>query len=260
MPEIPELNVLKNNLLKRFKGKKVEEFRILWKKNIKTPEEEFAKTFQGAKLMDITREGKILLLRFDNDQILGIHLRLTGRAFLIPEEEDTKFPIMMMLFKKDGFGINDFMGQAQPEINPTIPDVPDVLSKDFTLDYLKAIIAKRSNKAIKTVLTEQKLLRGMGNAYTDESLWAAKIDPRSIASKIPDAKLKEFLDCLHEVYSDAENEIDIATGKDSLMIEKREFMKVHNSKRKQDPEGNDIEKGEVAKAKTYWSKAQQLYE
>ncbi|WP_432326526.1 hypothetical protein ACRQ5D_21415 [Mucilaginibacter sp. P25] len=57
---------------------------------------------------------------------------------------------------------------------------------------------------IKTVLLDQKIMRGVGNAYADEILWHARISPFSVSSKIPEAKLKDLVKAIKSVLEDAE--------------------------------------------------------
>lgn len=70
---------------------------------------------------------------------------------------------------------------------------PDPLDKIFDFKTFCRQINKKPNGKIKTVLMNQELIAGIGNIYSDESLWMSKIDPETIVSKISDAKRKELL-------------------------------------------------------------------
>jgi len=259
MPEIPELNIMGSKLLKYFKGEAIKSIEILWPKNIKTSEKEFSDAIVGGKLKSIQREGKELHLHLDNEAVLGIHMMLTGRIVLLPSDQNVKSPIFELLFENGtGIVIADGLGQAKPILNPTIPQVPDAASSELTLDYLIKVCEKRKTMKIKELLTNQKIIRGIGNAYVDEILYDCKISPESIAPKIPEKKLKELHKSIEKVLTHGEKELR-KINSDELLVEKRDFMKVHNHKRSETPDGEQIIKGKVGSAKTYYTESQVVY-
>lgn len=69
----------------------------------------------------------------------------------------------------------------------------------------------------------------MGNAYVDEILWEIKVSPPSVAAMLTDQKIHELIDAITKVLTNAEMEAMKRTGDAALMVEKRDFMKVHNS-------------------------------
>ncbi|WP_026632750.1 DNA-formamidopyrimidine glycosylase family protein [Dyadobacter alkalitolerans] len=261
MPEVPELLTLRHNLLKRFKGQKLTDFNITWERKLKIPKQKIISAVEGTKLTSIERVGKTLELHFDNKETIGLHLMQSGRPYLIPADSEIKWKIWHMMFEKGlGFGIQDPSGQTQLHLNPVTPNVPDVLTDSLTFDYLKSIFQKNKHVLLKPLLTNPKYIRGLGNAYIDEILWEVKIAPTSVACLIPDQKIHDILAAINLVLISAEKEIRKVTGPDALMIEKRDFMKVHNHKLDKDPDGNEIIKGIVGKAKTYWTENQVVYE
>ncbi|MCE7065804.1 DNA-formamidopyrimidine glycosylase family protein [Dyadobacter sp. CY326] len=261
MPEVPELLTLRHNLLTRFKGQKLTQFNIIWERKLKFPKDQIISAVIGAKLKGIERNGKTLELHFDNKKTVGLHLMQSGRPYLIPAEGEVKWRIWEMTFEMGlGFGIQDWTGGTQLVLNPVKSSVPDVLTDSFTFDYVKSVFQKNKRMLVKPLLTNARYFRGLGNAYVDEILWEAKVSPASFAYLIPDSKIEELISAIESVLINAEKEIREVTGPDALMIEKRDFMKVHNSKRKNDPDGYEIFTGQVAKAKTYWTANQVLYE
>ncbi|MCF0043645.1 DNA-formamidopyrimidine glycosylase family protein [Dyadobacter fanqingshengii] len=261
MPEVPELLTLRHNLLTRFKNRKITYFEIKWDKKLKSPKQDIVSAVKGATLTGIERSGKTLELHLNNDQKLGFHLMQAGRPYLRPSDNEIKWPVWEMFFENGmGFGIQDPTLQTSLALNPITPNVPDVLTESLTVEYLKAIFKKSCEQLIKPLLTNPRYIRGLGNAYVDEILWQIKVSPASIASLIPEEKIHELHGAIEAVLTNAEIEIRKITGSDALMIEKRDFMNVHNSKRTKDPYGDEIHKGEVGKAKTYWTKSQVLYE
>ena len=108
-------------------------------------------------------------------------------------------------------------------------------------------------------MLDQKNIRGIGNAYTDEILWEAGISPLSICNKIPDNKIKALAKSIKEVLEDAENQIKKAQP-DIISGEVRDFLKIHNSKKKESPTGGKIHNKMVNSRITYYTDEQELYE
>lgn len=260
MPEIPELNVIAKTLQKHFKGEKVKKIDFQWTKRLNAAEEEFVEALKGAVLKSVDRDGKEVHLHFDNGTVLGIHLMLTGKMYLLPTEEKINKPIFDIIFSNDGgIAVSDNFGQAKPILNPSIGKVPDILSKQFTLDYLKSVLSK-SLSPIKTILTDQKKVKGIGNAYVDEILWDVKISPFSAAKQIPDEKVKELYSAIPKITKAASDAIEKRHDlEDVFAMKNKDHRFVHNSKLTHTPDGEEILKGKVGSAKTYYTKSQKEY-
>lgn len=162
-----------------------------------------------------------------------------------------------MLFEGGkGLALTDFQKAATPTLNPKANDTPDALEVD--IDYLKTRLAK-TRSAVKTVLMDQKVLRGIGNAYADEILWDAKLSPFSAANKIPEAKIKTLLKSIKDVLQNAEKEI-LKIQPDIISGEIRDFLNVHLPKQKQTTTGSVIHQKEIGGRKTYYTDEQELFE
>jgi formamidopyrimidine-DNA glycosylase len=108
-------------------------------------------------------------------------------------------------------------------------------------------------------LLDQNAIRGIGNAYADEILWDAGISPFSISNKIPDTKLKALAKSIKSVLQDAEKQIS-KSNPDIIGGEIRDFLKIHNSKKKESPTGAPIKFAMVSSRKTYYTDEQELFE
>jgi formamidopyrimidine-DNA glycosylase len=218
---------------------------------------ELQSTLQGQKLSSVYRDGKELFFKFSKGDVLGLHLMLHGKLFFFEGKNDNKYPIMELIFTDDtGLVLTDFQGIATPTLNPEAKDSPDALSPDAGLDYLKQKLGKTKTN-VKTVLLDQKIIRGIGNAYADEILWDAGISPFSVGNKIPDDKVKDLVKSIHSVLKDAEKQI-IKSNPDIIAGEVRDFMLIHNSKKKTSPKGAPILINEASR-KTYYTEEQELY-
>lgn len=259
MPEVPELNVVGLTLQKHFKGQKVKNIEVFWKKRVKATEEEFNESLKGATLLSVGRNGKELHLHFDNQQVLGIHMMLTGKMILLPTDQDLKNPIFELSFENGaGIVVLDGMGQAKPILNPEIPDVPDIMGDDFTEDYLAGVLSKAGGK-IKEVLQKQDKIRGIGSAYADEILWAAKVSPYSIAKNIPAGKVHSIYQAIHDVTVEATEDLMKRKSDDVFEMENKDHRYVHNSAKTHSPEGEEIIVGKLGSGRTYYTASQELF-
>jgi len=258
MPELPDLEVFAANLEKRFKNKTLEKLEVTVSKKLNVSEKQLKAALEGHQLQAVSREGKTLQLHFGTGQVLGLHLMLHGELKLLDAGEPPKFQIITLYFKGgDGLALTDFQRQATPTLNPEPVEVPDALSKEMSLDYLKAILAKKGT-SVKNVLMDQHLIRGIGNSYADEILWEARLSPFSVAKAIPERKVK----VLHKaIYDVLHTEIMLLSNvlKDGFTGEVREFLKIHNAGNKNSPTGEPILVEKKAGRKTYYTQEQELY-
>ena len=180
MPEIPDLNIFCKNLSKRLIGKTLVELHVPITRKLKVPESALKESLEGQKLKAIVREGKELHFRFEQ-HTLGVHLMLHGTMYWFEEKNEQRFTVAQLLFEDGtGLAITDWQKAVILTLDPTLTKVPDAM--DIPTRYLQTAL-KKTDHPIKTVLTEGKVVRGIGNAYVDEILYAAKISPFSHAIK-----------------------------------------------------------------------------
>ena len=257
MPELPDLEVFAINLEKQFKNKALERIEVIVAKKLNVSEKELKEALEGHKLMEVGRVGKTLQLRFGGGNVLGLHLMLHGR--LVPvKEEEVKYQIIRLVFSGgDAFALTDFQKQATPTLNPPDNKVPDALSADFDIVYFNKVVAKKQS-TIKQVLMDQKVVRGIGNAYADEILWKARISPMSVANKIPEARLKD----LHQTIDDVlRKEIMNLTKAlpDIYDTEIRNFLVIHGAGIKESPTGHEVKVETIDGRKAYYTDEQELF-
>lgn len=256
MPELPDLEVFAANLQKRFKNKTLEHVEVTVAKKLNVPIKELKAQLEGHQLEKVTREGKTLQLHFKNAAVLGLHLMLHGEIRALNQDE-LKFQIVSLHFKGgDAFALCDFQKQATPTLNPENPEAPDALA--MSEDYFADLLAKKKVQ-IKVLLMDQKLIRGIGNTYADEILWAARISPFSISRAIPQPKVISLLHVLKDVL---EKEIAHIGKKlpDALNGEIKDFLKVHHPDLKKSPTGAEIKIEKKGARKTYYTEEQELFD
>ena len=216
------------------------------------------KALEGEKVKSIYREGKELHIQFSNDHVLGLHLMLHGNLNLFEKANDKKYPILELHFDDDtGLALSDYQGAATPTLDPETKEAPDALSDELTYEYLKARLNTKKS-VIKTVLLDQKVVRGIGNAYADEILWDALISPTAVSNKIPDSKIKELVKSIKSVLKHAINHIH-KTHPDIITGEVRDFLNIHNAKKKTSPTGKPIHNTKVNSRITYYTDEQEVF-
>lgn len=256
MPELPDLEVFSHNLDKALAGKKVTEVEIKNARKLNATAKELKAAIEDQKLKKVYRDGKELFFEFNNGNILGLHLMLHGELHLSKEEKYNNTIVAFRFDDGQDLVLTDFQAAAVVSLNQEKKTSPDALSKEMNTAYLKDVIQK-SRAAIKNILLDQKIIRGIGNAYADEILWDAGISPFSPGKNIPDNKINALAKSITQVLKDAQDEIrksnpHIITG------EVRDFLKIHNSKKKKSPTGAAI-KIKAGTRKTYYTDEQEEF-
>lgn len=256
MPELPDLQVFSHNLNKLFKGKTLDEIEVPNHKKLNVTVKELKAALEGQKLINVKRVGKELHFEFE-EHVLGLHLMLHGQFHTFDGDNTNKFSIVELHFKgAGGLALTDYQGAATPTLDPEERGVTDAL--DVDVDYLKEKLSKKRSP-VKTVLMDQKVLRGIGNAYADEILWDARISPFSVSNKMPETAIKKLVKSIGGVLKDAEKQI-IKHNPDIISGEVRDFLQVHLPKQKQTATGATIHQKEVGSRKTYYTDEQELFE
>jgi len=256
MPELPDLQVFSRNLTKALKGKKLDKIDVKIAQKLNVSERKLKETLEGQKLKEVVRVGKELQFEFENDHVLAIHLMLHGQLFLFDRSNNHKFTIIELLFDDGkGLALTDFQKAATPTLDPEKSAVPDAL--DASEKYLEEKLAA-TRSPVKTLLMDQHILRGIGNAYADEILYDARLSPFSASNKIPHDKIKQLAKSIKKVLEDAEKHI-LNHNPDIISGEYRDFLQVHQPKRKQTPAGETIRQKPVGSRKTYYTDSQELF-
>jgi formamidopyrimidine-DNA glycosylase len=195
MPELPEVEHVTNALCGVVLGRTIEKASLIRQRlapDIKPGV--FAKRLAGATIESITRRGKHILLGFDNENTLIVHLRMSGRFHLLTaDDEDPKFS-HAIFYLNDGerlvfqdqrhFGLMKIVRSKQLHETKELSKLaPEPFSDEFSVEYL-ADVLKRSKRMIKEFLLDQTKICGVGNIYASETLFLSRITPRKRAKNI----------------------------------------------------------------------------
>lgn len=256
MPEIPDIEVFSRNLKKLLAGKKVTKVKVVNGKKLKDTARELSKALTDHKILDVFRSGKELRIQFSKKVLLGIHLMLTGDLHFLEEENKRKSTIVELHFK-DGtvLALTDRMKNASVKLNPVDKEGIDAL--DLNYKILKQLLDRKA--AIKNVLIDQDVIRGIGNSYSDEILWRTRISPFSKANAIPDKKVKELATNIKKVLKQAIEKI-YKNHPGIINTEVKDYLQIHTKKKNKSPTGKPILTVKRGMLLTYYTSEQVMYE
>ena len=211
MPELPEVETIRRELLQKIRSKKIASVEVLTPKMINCPVNEFIKIIKNAKIKDIQRRAKLLIIKLSNGYNLVVHLKLTGQ--FIYEIQDIKYTHLIFTFEKgDKLFFNDLRKFAFVKLldNKELKELltkenfgPEPLEKNFTLDIFQNLLTQKKKAKIKPLLMNQEFLAGVGNIYASESCFYAKILPTRPAGNLTKKEIKELYQGLRKILSAA---------------------------------------------------------
>jgi len=254
MPEIPDVEVFAKNLNQVLANKKLIKVKVINGKKLADTAKALSNNLEGKTLKRIYRSGKEFRFEFKDGTLLGLHLMLTGDLFFFDKKNDHHSTIVEFYFEgENNLALTDRMRNANIRLNPVDKAGADAMELDFK--SLKTIFNRKTK--VKDILLDQDLIRGIGNGYSDEILWEARISPYSVASAIPDEKIKELVKLIPKLLKEAIRKIDKAyPGK--INDEVKEFLLIHR-KVGESPTGHPIQIDTKGSRKTYYTDEQVLY-
>jgi formamidopyrimidine-DNA glycosylase len=255
MPELPDVAVFAKNLDKIFAGNKLEKIKVVNGKKLQDTQQKLSKRLEGKKLSSIYRSGKEFRFEFADGTLLGLHLMLTGDIFVFEKKNDHHSTIVELYF--DGgknLALTDRMRNAHIYLDPVDKSGVDAL--ELTYAYLKTAFDRKTN--IKGILLDQNIIRGIGNGYSDEILWETRISPYSVASAVPDEKVRELVKVIPRLLKEETKKIDKAHP-GIVNSEVKEFLKIHSRTKTESPTGRPIQVDTKGGRKTFYTDEQVLY-
>lgn len=193
MPELPEVETIKNALLPLIKGKRISSIDILKPKLIKSDIDVFKTKLIGKTFHDVTRHGKYLFFHLDENLVIIVHLRMEGKFQYMHRGDDILSHARIIFHFADGealvyrdsrmFGLFYLSDEDHYQ---SLDFVRKVAKEPFDMNENELFqnINKHQHLAIKTVLLDQSVLAGLGNIYVDETLFRAHINPMTKAKYI----------------------------------------------------------------------------
>ena len=210
MPELPDIVVYIEALEKRIQGSTLERVRIASPFLLRTAVPPLS-SVEGKKIVELRRLGKRICFGVEGDLWLVLHLMIAGRLHWYNERgKAAKGPRGLAVFDfssgslvlteagtQKRASLHVVQGAAGLEnLDPGGLEVFDATAEEFA----KAIRAK--NHTLKRALTDPRILSGIGNAYSDEILFEARLSPFTLTQKLTDADVEHLFDAIKKTLND----------------------------------------------------------
>lgn len=208
MPELPEVETIRNELAPYITGRRFASITICDAKPIReTSVQEFCRRLAGQKINSLKRRGKYLFFNLSSGEILVIHLRMTGALLLNPEQPDRYTKVIFGLDNGSQLVFTDrrrlgILRVTKSEHPITRKLGTEPLSPKFTAKALGSLL-KKHQAPIKAVLLDQTIVAGIGNMYADEALHAANIHPMRKANSLSAKEVEKLHQAIRDVLSQA---------------------------------------------------------
>ncbi|HTJ73135.1 MAG TPA: bifunctional DNA-formamidopyrimidine glycosylase/DNA-(apurinic or apyrimidinic site) lyase [Verrucomicrobiae bacterium] len=223
MPELPEVETVRRGLVELIVGRTVATVEHDTPKGFPNASADVQQFLIGAKITDVRRRAKVLLVELSTGYTLVIHLKMTGQLVfrseaavfgaghpnesLVGDLPDRSTRVTFTFTDGSHLYFNDQRKFGWVRLIPTaeVPEIdfmkkvgPEPLEADFTAEQFAARFKRRARTSIKAALLDQTVIAGVGNIYADESLWGAKIHPQRLVVSVTN---KEFMRLFTELRS-----------------------------------------------------------
>ena len=236
MPEAPELEVVKDFLAENVVGLSIETASALKPSVLRSLCADIALDMPGRAIENVERRGKFILLGMSGDRLISVNPMLTGALqYCLPKQRVYKRTCLRLTLSNGRelrylddkqMGMVYYISQNQVKEIPRLHEQgPDILD-DFAFDDFKQRL-KRFHGEIKGVLTRGRVISGIGNAWSDEILFAAQIYPFKKRKALSEDELRRLYDQSRQVVVDAIPIVRERLGAD-IHLKARDFLQVHN--------------------------------
>jgi formamidopyrimidine-DNA glycosylase len=202
MPELPEVESLRRILARAVVGRRVVSAVVKEARLRRAIAPDLAARVAGCAIARVARRAKYLLLEFDGDRVLMVHLGMSGSLTYRPEgralsgfdprHDHVSFTLddgsMLVYNDPRRFGLMKLLSRAELGAIAELAAIgPEPFGKEFSADYLWQVTRGRAG-AIKNLLMDQKIVAGVGNIYASEILFRAGVRPTRRAGRVTRAE------------------------------------------------------------------------
>ena len=194
MPELPEIENYKILLNQKVDGKTITGVLVNREKSTNVSTNQFINIVQNQEIESIDKRAKHIFFHLKNSHVLLLHLMLGGWMFYGTEDEKSDRTVQIQLSFGDqnlyfiGLRLGYLHLFSRDEAKQELADLgSEPLDANFSLDSFLELIEDRRGK-LKTSLVNQELLSGVGNRYSDEIAWYAKLLPERNMNELNDSE------------------------------------------------------------------------
>ncbi|MBS3793221.1 bifunctional DNA-formamidopyrimidine glycosylase/DNA-(apurinic or apyrimidinic site) lyase [Candidatus Bipolaricaulota bacterium] len=209
MPELPEVETVVRGLRSRILEYTIEKAEVTDKELLGNLEAKALKEkLENRKITDIRRRGKYILIELDDNRLLTIHLRMTGKLLVRALGEETEHQRLSLVFREGvqlimdnlrRFGTLDLLDSEEEEPLTSLGLEP--FRDGYEWEEFRELF--ETTQAVKLILLDQKKIAGLGNIYANELLFRANLNPLTPGNKIGDEERKRLFKLIPEVLSEA---------------------------------------------------------
>ncbi|HYE50560.1 MAG TPA: bifunctional DNA-formamidopyrimidine glycosylase/DNA-(apurinic or apyrimidinic site) lyase [Azospirillaceae bacterium] len=222
MPELPEVETVARGLALKMEGRVLA--RVTQRRpNLRFPlPERFAEQLTGRRVLSIGRRAKYVLIRLDGNEVLLVHLGMSGSMVVSRAPAPPPGAHDHVIFETDDgsvvtfndarrFGMMDLVAEDRLAEHPLLASLgPEPLGNEFSAGVLSAKLAGKITP-IKAALLDQTVVAGLGNIYVCEALFRAGISPKRTAATVAGARAERLVPVIRDVLAEA-----IAAGGSTL--------------------------------------------
>jgi formamidopyrimidine-DNA glycosylase len=205
MPELPEVETVRRDLEAAVAGARVAAVEVSGVRSVRRRPSTFAAALEGRALVSFGRRGKYLVIGLEpDDAVLVAHLRMSGQLLLAASASEPRLRHSHVILRfDDGRELRFVDPRTFGELFVTTPDVPELagLGPDalaVTGPELAALLARRRAR-LKPLLLDQRVLAGIGNIYSDEILWTARLRWSRTADELRPVEVRRLHEAIRAV-------------------------------------------------------------
>lgn len=216
MPELPEVETIRRELEREVVGKRIKTVVATGARTIRrqTNKKQFIARLEGTKITGVDRKGKYLLVKLDTGDILVVHLGMSGQLLRVANKEAVvKHTHVTITFTQHGqlrfidprtFG--EMFVTTPDELTQAVPELAtlgvDPVEEPMSWQTFGHLLLKHKMK-LKAFLTDQSIIAGLGNIYSDEILFAAGLRYDRMSDSLSTQEMRRLYRSLVETLHDA---------------------------------------------------------
>jgi formamidopyrimidine-DNA glycosylase len=207
MPELPEVETIKEDLRELVVGSTVEAAEVLDPTLVEQPSAtEFERRLGDVRITGVRRRAKHLIVELDSGDALVFQLKIGGQLLLVPPVEEPRTALMLVLhldggrrlFLRDQTGFTRARLLDPAELEERLSSLgPEPLEEGFAAEYLRETLCSRRAQ-IKPLILDQKVVAGVGNIYADEILFDARLHPRRKANTLSEGEWRALYEAIRK--------------------------------------------------------------
>jgi formamidopyrimidine-DNA glycosylase len=216
MPELPEVEVVRRDLEREITGRRVKAVEVDGMRSVRRHHnrKQFINRLEGRKIVSIERRGKYILCRLDGDDVLVIHLGMSGQLLRAKSSRETrpKHTHVVITFQQGGqlrFVDPRTFGEMFVTETDALAKVSelshlglDPLDAPMSWELFGNLISQKHAK-LKPLLMDQKFVAGIGNIYSDEILWGAGLRWDRMSDALSAQEVRRLYRAMVETLQDA---------------------------------------------------------